>query len=207
MKTRHTSKEETKTLCTKTKEVILSILRGYLGNPNKQKKRIMSNIVLDTWSDTSYITSAMAEALELNIHSSKDVTLFTLDNVIEKTYPRTKVVLMSAQANITIEVSVSENIVSLNNIGEWKKAEKMFPNLKFRGLESIGKVKIDLLIGMDFMNQIRGTEIIRVGELEARSSLLGYYLEGRFDKNHNEESSTLTAIGNADNHTIMTTPS
>ena len=94
----------------------------------------------------------------------------------------------STQKNILIEVFITDSIISLSTTN-WEKGKKFFPNITFKGLQNQGIVNVDLLIGMDFLNLIRGTEIIRVGELEARSSLLGYYLEGRYESEHNEESS------------------
>ena len=138
----------------------------------------------------------MAKALDLKINSYKLVTQSTLDNVMEKTYPTAQVLCLTPRENILLDVSVSEDIVSISKIEEWRKATRLFPNLKFKGLQSRGNIQIDLLIGMDFINRIRGTQIIRVGDLEARSSLLGYYLEGSFT--HNEESTTLVTKVDAD---------
>ena len=72
--------------------MILSILKGYIGNPNKSKKKALGNIILDSWSDSSYISSSMAEALDLNIHGYKNVTQSTLDNVSEKRVSTLKLV-------------------------------------------------------------------------------------------------------------------
>ena len=164
----------------------------------------MANIILDTWSDTSYISSSMAEALGLKILDYKKVLESTLNSVSDKTYPKSKVVVISPHSNITMDVLVSNNIVSVNKVEGWKRAKELFPNLEFRGLESKDTIQVDLLIGMDFMNLIRGTEILRVGELEARSSLLGYYLEGRLNKKHNEEqNTTLTTKINLEEHPII----
>ena len=146
----------------------------------------------------------MAEALGLKILDYKKVLESTLNSVSDKTYPKSKVVVISPHSNITMDVLVSNNIVSVNKVEGWKRAKELFPNLEFRGLESKDTIQVDLLIGMDFMNLIRGTEILRVGELEARSSLLGYYLEGRLNKKHNEEqNTTLTTKINLEEHPII----
>ena len=194
-------------LCTSTttQEVILSVLKGHLANPDQTKKKFRANIILDTFSDKSYITSHVAKKLGLSTLGCETVTQSTLDNQVEKTYQKTNVELLSPQKNITVNVFVTDNIISLRT-DKWKNAEKLFPNLRFKGLESPGSVHVDLLVGMDFMNLIRGTEIIRVGELEARSSLLGYYLEGRFNKPHNEESNNSTILAIKNENTLPMVP-
>ena len=176
-----------------------------MANPDQTKKKFRANIILDTFSDKSYITSHVAKKLGLSTLGCETVTQSTLDNQVEKTYQKTKVELLSPQKNITVNVFVTDNIISLRT-DKWKNAEKLFPNLRFKGLESPGSVHVDLLVGMDFMNLIRGTEIIRVGELEARSSLLGYYLEGRFNKPHNEESNNSTILAIKNENTLPMVP-
>ena len=181
---------ESQNLCSslKNKEVILSILKGTLENPNKPNKTLTGNIILDSFSDKSYIRSGAAKTLGLKTQGAECVSLSTLDNKGDKTFEKTKVLLKSTQKNILIEVFITDSIISLSTTN-WEKGKKFFPNITFKGLQNQGIVNVDLLIGMDFLNLIRGTEIIRVGELEARSSLLGYYLEGRYESEHNEESS------------------
>ena len=168
-------------------EVILSVLKGDLRNPKKTNKIIKATIILDTYSTCSYITTNISKQLGLSSIGSESVTLSTLSGEVEKTYEKARVQLL-AKKNVTLTCYITDNIISLT-VDTWKKATNLFPNLTFKGLNSKGTVHVDMLVGMDYINLIRGTEIIRVGELEARSSILGYYLEGRHTthKTHNEE--------------------
>ena len=177
-------------------------MKGYLGNPDQTHKNFKANIILDSYSDKSYITSKVAKNLGLSLSETETVTLSTLNSQSVKTYHKTNVKLFSPKSNITLTVFVTDNITSLQP-NKWKDAAKLFPNLSFEGLKSKGNVQVDMLVGMDFMNLIRGTEIIRVGELEARSSLLGYYIEGRFNTTHNEESN-ITTLATKIQHTNPT---
>lgn len=173
-----------------------------MGNPEQTHKTFKANIILDSYSDKSYITSKVAKVLGLALSETETVTLSTLNSQSVKTYHKTNVELFSPKSNITLTVFVTDNITSLQP-NKWKNAAKLFPNLSFEGLKSKGNVQVDMLVGMDFMNLIRGTEIVRVGELEARSSLLGYYLEGRFNTTHNEESN-ITTLATKIQHTNPT---
>ena len=158
-------------------EVILSVLKGHLRNPNKTNKIIKATIILDTFSDKSYITTNISKQLGLEPLGSESVTLSTLEHRVEKTYDKAMVQLL-AKRNVTLTCYITDNIISLT-VDKWKQATNLFPKITFKGLNSSGTVHVDMLVGMDYINLIRGTEIIRVGELEARSSILGYYLEGR----------------------------
>ena len=156
------------------------------------------NIFLDGGSDTSYITQKAAEALGLPITSTSHVAIDIFGgNTEEGKYPKTQVRLSSRRGQALVDCYITEEITKPINMADWKEAGELFPDWSFPQLEG-DSFPVDILIGMDFINDIRGNEIRKVGRLEARNSILGPYLEGNITgnvtRNHNEESAT-TLVG------------
>merc|ERR1712117_757853 len=129
-------------------EVILSVLKGHLRNPNKTNKIIKATIILDTFSDKSYITTNISKQLRLEPLGSESVTLSTLEHRVEKTYDKAMVQLL-AKRNVTLTCYITDNIISLT-VDKWKQATNLFPKITFKGLNSSGTVHVDMLVGMDY---------------------------------------------------------
>ena len=180
--------------CKGDKTVILGVLKGDLSYPGKPKRVTQGNLFLDGGSDTSYITTSCARKLGLPVMSHKqvDVDIFgggTTNNL----YPVTQVRVGSRKGQALIDVYITDKITKPLNMMNWSEvAKKAFPDSSFPQLQG-ETFPVDVLIGMDHINDIRGSEIKRADKLVVVNSILGPYLEGLHKPSHNEESSTLSS--------------
>ena len=176
------------------KTVILGVLKGDLSYPGKPKRVIPGNLFLDGGSDTSYITKDCARKLGLPVMSQRQVAVDIFGGgTAENLYPVTQVRISSRKGQALIDVYITDKITRPLDMTNWKEsAKKAFPNHSFPQLQS-ETFPVDILIGMDHINDVRGSEIGRADKLVAMNSILGPYLEGHYKKPHNEESSSLTS--------------
>ena len=172
--------------------ILLSILTGRLSNPSKKHRSLSGNIILDNFSDCSYVSLATANILGLHAYENRPIKVTSFHGTKQESYPVTNVLIESPNGPININCFITDTIPTID-ITNWKKiANNSFPQLTFPQLENGNSFQPDILIGMEYINSIRKTEIIKSGQLEARNSILGYYIEGA--SKHNEESHTFTTL-------------
>ena len=176
------------------KKVILGVLQGDLSYPGKPKRSAKGNVFLDNGSDTSYITRECATKLGLPVLAHKHTSVDSFGGSTENLYPVTQVRVAGRHGQALLTCLIADKILSKPfQIKEWKEAaRKAFPHWSFPQLDENDSFKVDILVGMDHINDIRGDRIEKAGKLEARNSILGHYLEGNYKDQHNEEAISAT---------------
>ena len=185
----------------KDKTLILGILQGNVSKPYKAKHGIQANIFLDEGSDTSYITKEMFEKLNLPITGKRSLKVNAFGGLtVNKEYSITQAKLSSRKGGQAIlNLLVTDEITKPLDTTGWKEAAEAFPSWDFPQVKD-NPFKVDLLIGVDYLNIIRKNTIKTAGALEARQTILGPYVIGHMPKHnkpkHNEETITVNAATN-----------
>ena len=180
----------------------MSILSGHIKNPRYPTINFTGNVLIDTCSTATYITEEAANKLNLKFTGHAWKYLNTLGHTVRKKFRKTQVLIENKRKQVILDRFVIEEITPPLDIKRWKQATEKFPQWSFTQFSqqlNEDYFPIDLLIGLDYANEIRLGEVIRCDGLEARMSILGPYIEGCIsnkDQRHNED--------NPYDHTLMT---
>ena len=177
--------EDTSALISSTKmKTILQTLQLDIVAPNGQRKTVSA--ILDTGAQTTFITEEIADSIGL-IGSPLSLTIHTLGAMSKKNCSKVEFQIdllnekLDVKAIAVPHITTATEAVSLNK--KWSHLNGLTLNTQYPK----GKTKVDLLIGLDYYDQIvTGEKIVgNTGEPSALKTKLGWIVYGPLEKTDN----------------------